>query len=243
MRALAIGALLVVASSARAFVLGGGNADKDCRVGYGGVDATNGASGVICTDGDPTCDVDGVADGTCTFTVSLCIGIPEEGCDAVEIDSIDIAGVALARPPLPSDGPSCGAKSIVGVAVGTAQGTTAVASSAGELRDVDYLNLCCRTAAAPLDSARCAVAVEPAIAGCGRALPAIVARRFATARAALAHAVVNPERAHADVRRARRAMSHVRRTGQRLGRNNQCGDTLALIASHALDILDSGGVP
>jgi hypothetical protein len=136
----------------------------------------------------------------------------------------------------PSAGRSCGARSIVGVTVGTAQGTTAVATSAGELRDVDYLNLCCRTATAPLDSARCAVAVDPAIAGCGRALPAIVARRFTNARAALAHAVVNPERAHADVRRA--TSCHEPRasaTGQRLARNNQCGDTLALIASHALD--------
>jgi hypothetical protein len=242
MRALAIGALLI-AATAGAFVLGGGNADKDCRVGYGGVDATNGASGVICTDGDPACDIDGVADGTCTFAVSLCTGIPEEGCDAVEIDTIDVAGIALAKPPLPSEGRSCGVKSIVGVLVGTAQGTTAVASSAGELRDVDYLNLCCRTAAAPLDSARCAVAVDPTIAGCGRALPAVVARRFVTARAALAHAVVNPDRAHVDVRHARRAMSRVRRTGQRLARKNQCGDTLALIASHALDVLDSAGVP
>jgi hypothetical protein len=242
MRLPAVGALLI-AATARAFVLGGGSIDKDCRVGYSGVDATNGASGVICTDGDPACDVDGVADGTCTFTVSICTGIPEDGCDPVEIDSIDVAGIALARPPLPSAGRSCGARSIVGVTVGTAQGTTAVATSAGELRDVDYLNLCCRTATAPLDSARCAVAVDPAIAGCGRALPAIVARRFTNARAALAHAVVNPERAHADVRRARRAMNHVRRTGQRLARNNQCGDTLALIASHALDVLDSGGVP
>jgi hypothetical protein len=242
MRALAIGTLLI-ATTARAFVLGGGIADKDCRVGYGGVDATNGASGVVCTDGDPACDVDGVADGTCTFTVSLCTGIPEEGCDPVEIDSIDVAGVPLARPPLPSEGGSCGAKSVIGVAAGTAEGTTAVASSAGELRDVDYLNLCCRTAAAPLDAVRCAVAVDPVIAGCGRRLPAVVARRFATARAALAHAVANPDRAHTDVRRARRAMSRVRRTGQRLARTDDCGDVLALVASHALDILESGGVP
>jgi hypothetical protein len=242
MRLFAIGALLI-AATARAFVLGGGNADKDCRVGYGGVDATNGASGVVCTDGDPACDVDGVADGTCTFAVSLCTGVPEDGCDPVEIDTIDIAGVALARPPLPSDGKSCGAKSIVGVAVGTAAGTTAVASSAGELRDVDYLNLCCRTAAAPFDASRCAVAIPPAVAGCGRALPLAVEHRFAAARTALAHAVANPDHARADFRRARHAMNHVRRTGQRLARTNQCGDTLALIASHALDMLEGAGAP
>lgn len=242
MRRFAIGALLI-AATASAFVLGGGNADKDCRVGYGGVDATNGASGVVCTDGDPACDVDGVADGTCTFAVSLCTGIPEEGCDPVEIDTIRVAGVALARPPLPSEGRSCGAKSVLGVPVGTADGTTAVASSAGELRDVDYLNLCCRTAAAPFDAARCAVAIDPIIAGCSKPLPAAVAHRFATARAALAHAVANPDRARADFRRARRAMNHVRRTGQRLARTDECGDTLALIASHALDVLEGAGAP
>src|ERR1043166_4764918 len=44
-----------MATAVGAFVLGGGNADKDCRVAFGGVEATDGESGVVCTDGD-SCD-------------------------------------------------------------------------------------------------------------------------------------------------------------------------------------------
>jgi hypothetical protein len=57
----------LAAAQARSFVLGGGTADKDCRVAFGGLDATAGASGVVCADGDPVCDTDGSADGACTF--------------------------------------------------------------------------------------------------------------------------------------------------------------------------------
>ena len=44
-------ALLVSAQPTAAFVLGRGSPDGDCRVAFGGVDATAGASGVVCADG------------------------------------------------------------------------------------------------------------------------------------------------------------------------------------------------
>ena len=42
-------------------VLGGGTVDRDCRVAYDGVDATDGASQVTCVDG-AACDIDGAAE-------------------------------------------------------------------------------------------------------------------------------------------------------------------------------------
>src|SRR5437660_1036394 len=170
--------LSATATRVDAFVLGGGNADKDCRVAFGGVDTTDGESGVVCSDGDPACDVDGVADGTCRFAPSLCTGVPVEGCTPIPIESIDVAGLPLAPPALPGKAGACGATLDVAVSAGGAVGVTAIARSEGALRDVDYLNLCCRTAAGPFDAARCALAVDPAIAGSAGPLPAPAVREF-----------------------------------------------------------------
>jgi len=236
-RALAI-ALLLVAATAHAVVLGGGNPDKDCRMAFGGVRATDGESGVVCTDGDPSCDVDSVADGSCHFTVKLCTGVPVAGCDPIELDAIETAGVHLPLPPLPSNPDTCGPAAAVDVPVGTAAGVTAIASSDGETRDVDYLNLCCRAAPAALDASGCAVSVEPAIAGCGP-VAAGAARRFARARAAVARAIAAPERADVELRHAARALERVRRIGLRLAAKDPCGDALALVASHAVAMIDA----
>jgi len=205
---------------------------------FGGVDATDGESGVVCTDGDPACDADAVADGSCRFTVSLCTGVPEEGCVPVTLASITTAGLPLALPPLPSTADTCGPGSTITVPVGTAIGVTAIARSGDELRDVDYLNLCCRAAAAPFDASRCALAIDPVIAGCSGRLPTAV-RRFDRARAAMAQAVAHPERRRY-LRRARRALEHVRHAAVRLARTDDCGDVLGLLADHALAMIDAG---
>jgi hypothetical protein len=237
-RALAMW-LPLLAATAHAVVLGGGNPDKDCRMAFGGVRATDGESGVVCTDGDPACDVDGVADGTCRFTVKLCTGVPVAGCDPVELDAIEIAGVHIPLPPLPSGPDTCGAASAVVLPVGTADGVTAIASSDGELRDVDYLNLCCRTVPASLDASRCAVSVLPSIAGCHGPVGAVAARRFARARAAVERAIAAPERADVELRHAARTLERVRRMGLRLAAKDPCGDALALVASHAVAMIDA----
>ena len=223
-----------------AFVLGGGNADKDCRVAFDGVDATDGESGVVCTDGDPACDMDGIADGSCRFMPSLCTGVPVEGCTPIVIESIDVAGLRLAPPALPSRAGACGPTSDVAVPVGGAVGVTAIARSGGALRDVDYLNLCCRAGAAPFDAARCALAVDPKIAGCAGPLPAAAVRKFARARAAILRAAADPSHAKREVRRANRALDRVRRIARRLADTDACGDALGLIVSHAVATIEAG---
>src|SRR3989442_3856121 len=132
--ALAIVMLCMVPALATlldAFVLGGGNADKDCRVAFGGVDATDGESGVVCTDGDPACDTDGVADGSCRFDVSLCTGVAVPGCTPEPISSITVAGLPLALPPLPSTAGAFCARLDVVVPAGAPPGGAADAPGGG----------------------------------------------------------------------------------------------------------------
>jgi hypothetical protein len=230
-------AIVLAASTARAVVLGGGNPDKDCRMAFGAVDATDGQSGVVCTDGDPTCDGDGMADGTCLFTVRLCTGVPLDGCDPVDLEEIDVHGLPLARPPLPSSGYSCGRADEFSVAAGTAVAGTAIALSGGEPRDVDYLNLCCRTVAGPLDASRCAVSIDPAISGCTGPAAAVAERRFARARDAVDRAIAHPETEKTELRHAVHILERTRRLGQRLASVDSCGDALALVASHAVAMI------
>jgi hypothetical protein len=121
--------------------------------------------------------------------------------------------------------------------VGTAAGATAIARSGGELRDVDYLNVCCRGTTARFDAA---AARSPSIQSLPDA-PAAARRRdpeVAAARVALARAGASPDRARPDLRRARRAVARIRRIGQRLARTDDCGDVLGLLASHALDVIE-----
>ena len=75
--------LLATVRTGRAEVLGGGLVRTDCRTVFRGVTATNVNSGVVCSDGDPECDRDGVADGTCHFDVRLCTGNSGDGCETV----------------------------------------------------------------------------------------------------------------------------------------------------------------
>jgi hypothetical protein len=117
---------------------------------------------------------------------------------------------------------------------------TAIARSGGALRDVDYLNLCCRAGRAPFDAARCALAVDPAVAGCAGRLPAAVVRKFGRARAAILHAAADPSHARREVRRANRALDGVRRIARRLAGTDACGDALGLIVSHAVAMIEAG---
>src|SRR5215468_195509 len=68
--------LLAVGGAVRAdcppdCVGGGGPAATDCFVAFGGITAAS----TTCVDGDP-CDLDGKADGVCTFGVQACINVP-----------------------------------------------------------------------------------------------------------------------------------------------------------------------
>jgi hypothetical protein len=232
-----IAIVVLAASTARAVVLGGGDPTKDCRTAFGAVNATDGQSGVVCTSGDPSCDHDGLADGTCLFTVRLCTGVPLEGCDPIEIDEIDVHGLPLAQPPLPTSGYTCGPVAGISVPAGSVAAGTTIALSGGAPRDVDYLNLCCRTMPGPLDASHCAVAIDPKIAGCRGPAVAVARHRFALARAAVDRAIAHPDAENAELRRAVHILERTRRLGHRIAAHDPCGDALALVSSHAISMI------
>jgi len=225
---------LGLARAASAFVLGGGLADTDCTIAFGGVDATAGASGVVCTDGDPGCDTDGQADGACRFAVAVCARVPAAGCQARDVSALRLDGLDLFPPTLDVDG-ACGPTREVVVAVGEATGATAIARAGEDLKDVDYLNLCCRSTPAAGDDARCAVAVDLSVAGCRR-VPAAASRAFRRAGRLLARAAADGG-APRLIERSRRALERVRAAGQRLARRDPCGNALGLVARHGQDVL------
>jgi len=238
MRWLSVAALALVALRARAgaTVLGGGLVDTDCTVGFEGVTATAGESGVVCTDGDPACDGDATADGSCRFTVSVCTRLAADACSPRDVSSIVVAGLPLASP-VPGDAPTCGASEDVAVPAGSAVGATIIARAGSALKDVDYLNLCCESAAIPLGAARCALAVDPAVAGCSRALPRSFTSALAKARAAIDLAVSNPGQAKPALRRAAKRANRLRAIARRFAQSDPCGDTLGLMVSHAQAML------
>ena len=222
-----------------AFVLGGGLANKDCRVAFDGVDVTDGVSGVVCTDGDATCDRDGTADGRCRFNVGLCTGVVVAGCAPDSVSSLAVAGLPLDIPPLPSGAGVCGTPSAVTVAVGTAAGATAVARAGSALKDVDYLVLCCRTVPAPFDAARCTLAVDPGVAGCTRPVPTAITAALERGRSLLERAAAEPLHAPTLARDGVRALKRMRRLARHLARVDVCGDALGLMASHARATVDA----
>src|SRR5262249_7683307 len=183
MRAVAVAIVLLLATAhgGRAEVQGGGLTDTDCRMVFRGVTATNERSGVVCTDGDPTCDADGVADGTCSFGVRLCTGTSSSSCDTTPLSSANTAGLHLQPPHLPpaSDG-TCGPTLSVTVPEGSTASATVLALDGSSLRDVDYLNLCCIAGdPTPLDAARCAVGISLRASGCPlRKIPLGARRAF-----------------------------------------------------------------
>jgi hypothetical protein len=79
--------------------LGGGPAATDCML----VTDVAGASGrraAACTDGDPACDADGVADGTCVVRVQLCVGAVGAGSPRCHADVVTAAEVTSPVPAL-----------------------------------------------------------------------------------------------------------------------------------------------
>jgi len=228
--------ILATASRAGAVVLGGGLADTDCTVGFDGVSATDGESGVVCTDGDPTCDADAVANGSCLFEVSVCTRLAAAGCAPRDISSIAVAGLPLEQPAL-SGSSTCGASNSIAVPVGSAVGATLIARDGSALKDVDYLNVCCRSAAAPFDAAGCALAVEPSVAGCARTVSPGFVTALAKAREMVAQAAADPSAAKPSAKRALRALRRMRSVARRMAKSDPCGAALGLVATHAITAL------
>ena len=238
MRSLRVAALLLLVGvhAGRAEVLGGGLANTDCRLVFTGVTATNGSSGVVCTDGDPACDEDGVADGTCHFSVAVCTGTPTGACATTPFSAITVGGLGLVPPSVPAPDGTCGAPLAVALPVGTAAGATGLARDAASLRDVDFLDLCCvSSAATPLDAARCALAIGLPVSGCPASkIPRRARTAFERARALVGGFADQPPRPR-PLDRALGRLAVVRGAGQSLAKRDACGDALGLVASYAED--------
>ncbi len=121
-------ATLVAATTAPAFVAGGGPARTDCiaawQVTGPDVVANRGRTGVDCQDGDPSCDVDGAVDGTCTFGVSVCTDAVEvAGCTAEPVTDLAFnrrtIRLGFATPVFATGEPACSEATVIAVPVRT----------------------------------------------------------------------------------------------------------------------------
>jgi hypothetical protein len=141
----------------------GGSGSKECNVEVFGGSPVRSTSGKPknrweCTDGDPTCDRDGVANGACVYWIGTCLSIADlraPKCTPVGIDTVTVTSKRLpasaaaiqsaAAAELPSTGPTCSGTTIVPVTA-DGKGRTIVfdASGAGKRRDKDVLSLRCR---------------------------------------------------------------------------------------------------
>jgi hypothetical protein len=134
--------------------LGGGPPATDCML-VTDVAGTGGRRVARCTDGDPSCDTDGVADGTCRFAVRVCLDAvdparPRCHADVVtEVTATDAGlSAALGALPMPISLPdTCTTVVPVAVARSGARGRLAVALSAAMAsghRDRDRVVFVCR---------------------------------------------------------------------------------------------------
>jgi hypothetical protein len=222
--------LVFAAAPAGAFVLGGGLTDTDCRVAFAGVDPTHEASGVVCADGDPRCDRDGIADGVCRFEVGLCVNAGTEPCETAVVERIDLGGTALPRLDLPAGDGTCGPSATLAVPIGAPSASTLLAYGNGGLRDVDYLGLCCVPAVEGTAAARCALAVDLGVTGCTR-LPRRLRRAFARARA-LVDGGPDGTPSRRQLRRAARLLRRVHTVGKAIAQGDDCGFAVQLLATY-----------
>lgn len=74
---------------------GGGSNRTDCMLvtEVAGVAAQPRARTTVCTDGDPACDADGVANNACLFSVRICLDAADQsGCTPEPISHVTLAG-------------------------------------------------------------------------------------------------------------------------------------------------------
>ena len=141
-----IAVTVLAAAPAGALVSGGGSPRTDCYATFEGVAGSNGSNEVVCVDGDPTCDFDGMCNGVCHFDVTVCAR--QDGgaeCDAPTIVRLKSPGNKLALPEVPAADPTCGPTNKVAVDAGRHR-TFRVMAMADEQprRDKDRLKLTCK---------------------------------------------------------------------------------------------------
>jgi DNA-binding beta-propeller fold protein YncE len=122
------------------------------RVGDGA--AEPGSGRIVCRDGDPTCDADATADGTCSVPTALCLDLP--GCETASIVDVTVAGAQarvlqpmLAALPFPiTTAGSCVGPAEIRVALGGRLRARTVLRSrvaeTGGRRERDRLRIECR---------------------------------------------------------------------------------------------------
>jgi len=135
---------------------GGTSPATDCLLEFSGVPTTDEA----CSDGNPSCDMDGVVNGVCTFPVSVCINVVGDSRCSVH----GLSGVPVVRPTrstvarelataLASLDPTQAGCTTPGLAVPLTASLTGVSqtvarititASAGRKRDRNKLRLTCR---------------------------------------------------------------------------------------------------
>ena len=94
---------------------GTGAAASECYVTFDGISTGR----LACTDGDPACDADGTANGTCTFAFRVCVRQALPLCQAGTVTSLKATPTKLAipLPAIPASTPACGAPAQVAVAL------------------------------------------------------------------------------------------------------------------------------
>ncbi len=141
----------------------GGFGSKECQVEAFGGAPDRSSSGKpknrwACIDGDPACDRDGVANGTCVFWVGGCVSIVDPRapkCTPMPVDGVTVSSkqlpahasaiAAAMSDLLPSAEPACSQTTIVPVtADGKSRKIVFDASGGGKRRDKDTLTLRCR---------------------------------------------------------------------------------------------------
>ena len=153
-------------------ILGGGSLLTDCYALFElAADVPLSASSfptVTCTDGDPSCDADGIPDGVCRFDIRICVHVPGIAeCRPRRVGEIRVGGSfgasAIPLPELPASRERCGAFGRVSVPL---RGTKrkrgrgkikliAVSKVPNPKRDRDSLKFLCLPNPSPCVDASC----------------------------------------------------------------------------------------
>src|SRR5262245_44148632 len=111
--------------TAQTVLTGGGSVKGKCHGGWLAPAPNHGKTGIDCQDGDPGCDLDRVANGTCTVAVGACLHLDGvAGCSASPIQRAtvkampkrlakDVPVPVPAPPPTPVTAMTCGSDAVV----------------------------------------------------------------------------------------------------------------------------------
>jgi hypothetical protein len=149
-------------------VPGGGAAKTDCIVEFDGIaPASAAAKRLACEDGDPQCDTDGTANGSCRFLVRACFNVTDAAlprCTPSDVATFTIrnpapgkkghdpqlAALAAAVPPLPAVDAVCGAAVPVYVTLpgkrrfkARTRKVRALATTSTGVKDADKVSVTC----------------------------------------------------------------------------------------------------